>query len=351
MRFRTDRGPSMRWMRWWWIGAACVALSGCPAGPAQGPDPMLIADPAPGEGGGAPGAGDADFDRGVAFIKREAYREAISYFEKVLAKQPQHAQAEYYRALAHERLGEREAAQQGYERALELDPKLPDAAVNLGAMYLDEDPDAGIKPQPGKAIQVLSRAVEQVPDDPGVHENLAFAYRLTKKWDQAAKHYDAALKLGDSARIRFAYGDMLHEAERCDQAVGHLEKAVSGFRQDFRMLVTLGDLLARCQAYRGCVEALDGAIQLQSGDPQWYVRRGVCYHGLKKEQKARADYQTALKKDPKFVAAYYYLGQSYRTEGNRGKAAKAFEQAVKLDKQGPVGKRAKAALSEMAKKR
>ena len=41
----------------------------------------------------------ADFDRGVAYIKKGAFEEAIPYLEKALEAKPDHAKAEFYRAV------------------------------------------------------------------------------------------------------------------------------------------------------------------------------------------------------------------------------------------------------------
>jgi tetratricopeptide (TPR) repeat protein len=328
------------------VGLAALGLAGCPSQPPEGPDPTLVADPAS-DDGGMPGAGLADFDRGVEFIKRQAYAEAVTHFDKVLEADPRHAQAEYYRALAREQLGERDGAIAGYEKALALDEGLVDAAINLGAMYLVEDPEHGVVPQPDKAIAVLKKAAAKVDDDPGVYENLGFAYRLAKSFDQATKEYLKAIKLADEGRTRFALGDMLVEAKRCEEAAKHLGKAAKAMGDDFPTLVTIADLLGQCRAFAPCVETLDAAIKLKPSEPQWYVRRGLCRHGLKDEKNARADFQLALKKDPKFAAAHYYLGQSWRAEKKSFNARKAFEEAAKLDPNGPIGKKAKQALKAM----
>lgn len=325
---------------------AVLAVAACSGPPAGGPGPMLVADPPEGGDDGS-GAGLADFDRGVAFIKKEAFAQAVPFFDKALEANPEHARAAYYRAVAQERLGQREEAEKGYERALAIDPALVDAAVNLGALYLDESGEPPRKAQPDKAIAVLQKAAETVPDDPGVQENLGFAHRLKGDVPTATKHYEKALKLGGGPQTHFALGDMLFEAEQCDPAAKHLGKAIAGFSQDVRVLVTLGELLGRCKAWSECVRALDGAIKLQPNEAGWYVRRGVCHHGTKDESKARKDFQTAVDKEPKHAAAYYYLGQSWRADKNRLKAGKAFEKAIELDPKGPIGKKARAAVDDM----
>jgi tetratricopeptide (TPR) repeat protein len=329
--------------------AAMAGLCSCSSQPAgKGPRQLLVADPPLGSGE-APGAGLADFDRGVALVKKEAYSDAIGYFDKTLAAKPGNAVAHAYRAMAKDRTGDRAGAEQDYKRALELDPKLLEAAINLGALYLD---DAGGKatPQPDKAIELLSKAAEQAPpeDQADIRTNLAFAYRLTKNYDRAADQYRMALQRGEQASVRYAFGDMLIEAGRCKEAGEQLIKAAEGYREDAVRLAKLADDLGRCKAFDQCVLVLDMAVQREPTKPDWYVRRGVCRHGAGDEPKARADFEEAIKRDAKFAPAYYYLGMSYLADKQRLNASKALEKAAAFDRDGPVGKRAKEALDKMA---
>jgi tetratricopeptide (TPR) repeat protein len=329
-----------------WTVVWVLGLASCGGPPPEGPPPTLIADPA-GSGNALPGAGMSDFDRGVAFVEKKAYEQAIEYFDKALEANPQHAKAEYYRAVARERLGQLPEAIQGYERSLELDPTLVDAAVNLAALYLDEGGDPPRKPDPDKAIALLRKAAEAVPDDPGVQENLGYAYRLKKDIAKASSYYDKALQLGGGPRTHFAYGDMLYDAKQCAPAAKQLELALPGYQADLQVLTTIGDLLRHCEAWPACVKAFDGAIALSEKDPRLHVSRGLCHHGAKNEAQARQDYQAALDQNPKHAAAYYFMGMSWREENNKLKAGKAFEQAIKLDPTGPIGKKARAAVDEM----
>ena len=335
---------------WWCLcGSAVLAMWGCSSQPAgKGPSQMLVADPPLGSGE-APGAGLADFDRGVAMLQKEAYVEAIGYFDKTLAAQPNNALAEADRAVAKDRTGDREGAEKGYLRALELDPKLLDAAVNLGALYLD---DGGGKatPQPDKAIAVLSKAVEQAsPDEQvDVRTNLAFAYVLKKDYDKASEQYRKVLERGDKASARFAFGDMLVKAERCKEATEQLLKAADGYRQDTAALGKIAEELGHCGAFVECVKVLDAVVEREPTKPEGYASRGMCRHEAGDEPKARADYEEAIKRDPKFAAGYYYLGMSLRDDKQRLNAQKALEKAVELDRDGTWGARAKKALDKMA---
>lgn len=89
------------------------------------------------------------------------------------------------------------AASAAYARAVELDPGLVDACVNLGRLSHDRgDVDA--------AVRLYRQALEYSPDDPIVHFNLAIALEDTKHVDDAIRHYCRALDLdGDFADAHY----------------------------------------------------------------------------------------------------------------------------------------------------
>src|SRR5690606_5496772 len=100
-----------------------LVLGGCPE-PAT-PPPSLVADPPPTEDGLPPGAGQGDLDRADALLQREAWEEALPYAEKALAAQPSNGAAHFYVALAKYRLGDVEAAEQGFRDALDHEGGAP----------------------------------------------------------------------------------------------------------------------------------------------------------------------------------------------------------------------------------
>ena len=74
------------------------------------------------------------------------------------------------------------------ERALELDPYLIPAMVNLSRIYMDDRNYAD-------TIPLLERALSRAPDDAGVRMNLGIAYRGMGRYDDAEKEYRKVLEL------------------------------------------------------------------------------------------------------------------------------------------------------------
>jgi tetratricopeptide (TPR) repeat protein len=83
------------------------------------------------------------------------------------------------------------AACSAYGKALELDPDLVDAWVNLGRI-------AHHSGNAKEAVRLYHHALEHSPDDPVIHFNLALALEDARGAGPAASHYERALALDPS---------------------------------------------------------------------------------------------------------------------------------------------------------
>jgi tetratricopeptide (TPR) repeat protein len=122
-----------------------------------------------------------------------------------------------------------------------------------------------------------------------------------------------------------------------------LVKAAEGI-DDAPTLATIGRMLGPGKAFAECVKVLDKAIGLKKDAAEFYVRRGVCKHELDQEKDAGADFEAAIKIDPNFQAAHYYLAQSLFAQGNGIRAKQELKKAYDLGKDTPIGKQAKEML-------
>jgi Flp pilus assembly protein TadD len=322
-----------------------LLLAGCTPEPAR--DPVLVADPPLGPSGSGntvdEGAAQTEIERGAAYIQNEKYAEAKAHFEKALAMKPSPS-AWTYLGIADDHTGDHAGAEKAFKSALELDPTFPEAAQNLAALYLDDPP------RPDEAIAVLKPVIAKTPD-PGLLQNLAFAYGLKGDVEAAGRAYQAAISTkGDEAAIRLAWGTLLLDQKQGEKAAEQLKKALDVAKEDAAMLASLGRALGVAKAYGECVRALDRAVKLKPGEAELLVRRGTCKHELEDEGGARADYEAAIKLSPKFAAAHYYLGRQHLVQKQRVKATTELELASKLDGDGPIGKAARAKLEEMKDK-
>ena len=332
------------------LGMSCtvlwLGLSACggSAPPPQEPAPTTPPALPPSMGGAAPAdtspptagsdKGGPEVDRAIASIKANDFRSAKAACEQALHKNPKNGMASYYMGVALENLGDKGGAEQQYKNAMSNAPEVTEAAVNLGALFLD-----------GKrwddAIEVTQKGLVKRADDPALHANMAFALRGKGDKTGASAEYERAIKVvGDNAELRFAYGTLLLEMGNKPKAATELKGALSVAGQNRALLASIGRLLGQAGAYAECVSALDKAIA--AGDEvELRVRRGLCRHSLKDENGAKSDFEAALKLDPKFGPAHYYLGESLMATGSAAQAVKEFEAAAAANPNSELGKKAK----------
>ncbi len=124
------------------------------------------------------------------------------------------ARAAFERALALED-ADPEAARDAYRDALELDPALTDARVNLGRLA-HEAGDAA------EAARLYHLALEQSPDDPILHFNLALALEDLRGTASAVAHYQRALALDpDFADAHYNLAGLCEQLGREAEALRH----------------------------------------------------------------------------------------------------------------------------------
>jgi tetratricopeptide (TPR) repeat protein len=121
----------------------------------------------------------------------------------------------FNRGVALEAEDER-AARAAYRRAIEIDPELGDAYVNLGRLHQAQR-------DLRTAIDLYRQALQRLRDDPVVHYNIALALEDARDTDTALAHYHHAIRLDPGfADAHYNLGRLLETIGRHDQALQHL---------------------------------------------------------------------------------------------------------------------------------
>jgi len=326
------------------IGGLCLAAACAPSAPAQNPDdnPPPLSGDGPGQGGGpAAQASSPKVKEGMDAIQAGDFAKAKEVLTAAEAEAPDDPQAAFYLGVALEGSGDPKGAAAKYEKALKLDPKLAEASVNLSALLLDGG-DAK------RALEVVQAGLSSAPKHPGLLMNRALALEATGDAAGALGAYGDAVKAQpDNLELRYAHAELLAGAGKKDEALAELRKVAAS--DDVKLLAAAANVFGKLQAFGDCVSTLDKAVK-KKGAPELFTRRGVCRHEMKDDAGAKGDFEAALKLDPKFAPAHYYLGMHYKAAGKAKEAKAELGKAVELGGDQGVGAAAKKALEELGSK-
>jgi tetratricopeptide (TPR) repeat protein len=110
-------------------------------------------------------------------------------------------------------------AQRAYHQALELDPTLADAHVNLGRLYQEAE-------RPVQAEAHYRAAIRHAPDDPIPHFNLAALFDDLGRPHDAIRSYNQAITRDpNSADAHYNLGLIYEKLGKRSEAIKHLSKA------------------------------------------------------------------------------------------------------------------------------
>jgi tetratricopeptide (TPR) repeat protein len=128
------------------------------------------------------------FSRAQAALRIGAWPQAVQDLALVLRARPDDASAHYWKGTAHQRLEQRQSALEHLSRAVEFEPGMVPARLQLGGLLLAEGRHA-------EAVEHYERAAELRPSDADAHHGLGLAYEGIGRLAEARLHYEAALRL------------------------------------------------------------------------------------------------------------------------------------------------------------
>jgi len=121
-------------------------------------------------------------------IEKRDFVAAIDPLQKFIAAQPDVAYGHFELAYVFTALQKADDARGEYERAIAIDPKMAEAYLNLGILFIDRDPAA-------VAVPNLRKAVELLPAQSRPRYLLGVAQENSKDYSAAAESFEGAYRL------------------------------------------------------------------------------------------------------------------------------------------------------------
>jgi tetratricopeptide (TPR) repeat protein len=266
----------------------------------------------------------AHYFLGQALMKTGDMTGAKSEFQEAITLEPDtalylQAQAEAYRDSR-----DFATAKEFADRLLKMNDKNPQAHFLLASI------DLGAKDYQA-ALEELAIVAQAAPNDPSVHLNMAFAYGGLKKFPEAEREFQTAMKLNpqyDGAvqeYIAMLFGT--NQAAKALQVANQYEtanpsRAAAAF--------VYASALANAKKYDEAVPFYQKAIQLDPKGLMSYMQLGRVYELQGKTDDALGIYQKALTVAPDSPGIIGAIGNVYLSKNDLQSAQKYYEKANTL---------------------
>jgi tetratricopeptide (TPR) repeat protein len=231
--------------------------------------------------------------------------QALNQVQTALAKRPDNPQLLMTLGQIYEKQNEPLKARDVYEKLLVKNPDFVPAVNNLAYLYAEKLNDVD------KAYK-LARKARDLRSDPSIADTLGWVLYKKGDYQQAQTLFqDSAGKLPQDSAVQFHLGMASYMMGQADTARAAFQQALKGtanFEGKDEAQRRLGLLDALSSATLSS-EQLESMLKQQSNDPLARLRLAESYEKQNAFAKAAAEYESALKINPKLLTPLIKLAQ------------------------------------------
>lgn len=251
------------------------------------------------------------------------YAAAQADYERYLEQRPNDAAAHFDLGYVYTAQQQKDKAIAEYRKAVELDPKMIQAQLNLGISLLSGEPKAAIEPL--QKVVALNYAFERG------HYMLGFAEERSGDAVTAGKEFTVAVKLDpNDADAHGALG-------RVDLASGKAADAETEFRELLRLKpgdseaeLDLAESLLQQKKTSDGVDALAAYLKANPNDGKARFMQASALTEMGKNDEALTALDLAAKDGPETAEAFKLRSVIYYRKGDFAKEAMALQKAIAL---------------------
>jgi tetratricopeptide (TPR) repeat protein len=258
----------------------------------------------------------------LAFHQRGLLEEAVSVYQALLEKNPNHADALHLLGVVALQRGQPARAVEHIGRAVSLNPGVAAYQANLAEVYRALG-------QHERAVECCRLALRLRPHFPEVANNLALAWLDLGKTDEAIAQFREAIRqkpdfamahnnLGNALRLRGEKAQAIDEFRRALKCDPNLVEAHSNLGQ------LLLEHYRRPEALVHCREA----VRLRPDFPEARNNLGNVLRELGRLEEAKACYAEALRLNDDLPITYNNIGQTLQEVGRLDEALPWYERAL-----------------------
>jgi tetratricopeptide (TPR) repeat protein len=225
---------------------------------------------------------------------------------------------------SYDKVGDTAQATVALERAVEINPALPESRMNLGNIYLKKN-------KIENAIREYEAALEIDPDNAKIHNNLGNAYTKRGRWNDAVSHYTRSIELNpDFTEAYKNLAGAYYGQGKFGQAAAQLKLAIILEPQDPNLYKQLGDVYNRMGDYESGISQYKIALEKKSDFAEAYYGMALCYSKLNLFDEEIQAYVKALAIKPDMADALTNLGNTYFKRQNYDSAIEQYKKAARI---------------------
>ncbi len=256
-------------------------------------------------------------------MDRKDYATAADNFERYLAKKPDDAAIHFQLGYAYTALNRLADAKTEYQKTIQLDPKIPQAYLNLGLTQLDSDPAAAVGP--------LQKAVELQPDQARPKFLLGVALERSGKLTAAVEQYQAAEKLdGKDFGAHFSLGRIFLNSHRPADAESEFRLALTIRPNDTGAHLGLANSLDEQEKFEPAAAEFAVYLTAKPDDSAVRVERALLLADLGKNDEALVELDRAAAAGPENLRALKIRSGIYFDKKQYDNATAVLQKAVAL---------------------
>jgi eukaryotic-like serine/threonine-protein kinase len=261
---------------------------------------------------------------------QRSVQSSIDYFQQALNKDPQFPLA--YAGIADAsllmfRLTKdgiwTQKAQGAAQQAEQLNDKLPEIHLALGAVYVATGRDA-------EAVAEIQQALKLAPNSDDAYVQLGRAFNAGKQRKEAIAAFEKAVEINPYYWAnQNALGNAYFNAGQLDKAFAAYAKVKELEPDNAVGWENTAAVLFQEGKYQDCIPLYQKAIQL-AGHYYAYSNLGFAYFNLKQYTQAVDMFSKASQMTPDDPVMFANLADAYRWSGQKDKASATYDQAISL---------------------
>lgn len=280
-------------------------------------------------------------------IARGQADRAVPILERAIEASPSDVRARLDLGLAYELLEDLAAAERAYRGVLDVDPAMPEALNNLGALLRDTD-------RGEEGIAMLRRAVEARPGFASAHLNLALALEDAENLEGAEAEYRRVIELAPrDPASRTALAMILLDRGDREHALIELRRALplaEGSRAD---LAAIGNGLRRAGDADLAIRALHEAIAAEEepAPPALIAELALAEYAIGQRESAEQRVRDLIQNHSGYAAAHWVLANMLAAREAWREAAAEYEAFLRMAPEAPEAAEARARLEHVRTQR